>query len=87
MAQRCDSKPGRRRASFTQTYSDSEVDDVQSPMSTQAEWESKEILGMRKRGRGKQVLVQWVDLEKPTWEPMQNFLGTEAARLHVTAWG
>ncbi|KAI0526159.1 hypothetical protein F5B22DRAFT_145947 [Xylaria bambusicola] len=58
-------------------------DGIQSraPTEEETEWEFEKILGTRKRGRGNQVLVKWTHSEKPTWEPMKNFLGTEA--LHA----
>ncbi|TGJ84457.1 hypothetical protein E0Z10_g4337 [Xylaria hypoxylon] len=64
-------------------------DDAQSPPLTEeeAEWEFERILGTRKRGRGNQVLVKWTHFEKPTWEPMKNFLGTEALHAYRTQHG
>ncbi|KAH8879177.1 hypothetical protein GQ53DRAFT_46862 [Thozetella sp. PMI_491] len=59
-------------------------DDVQSLLLTkEAEWEVDKILETRKRGRGSQVLVKWVGFEKPTWEPLRNFLGAEALRAYM----
>ncbi|KAI0398693.1 hypothetical protein F4802DRAFT_592419 [Xylaria palmicola] len=40
--------------------------------------EFEKILRTRKQGRGHQVLVKWTYFEKPTWEPIKNFLKTEA---------
>ncbi|KAK3933615.1 hypothetical protein QBC46DRAFT_348434 [Diplogelasinospora grovesii] len=87
---RCNSKPGRRSTSVTQMPSDDPPlsdthDDVQSPMSAQEpEWKVEKILGTRKRGRGNQVLVQWAGFERPTWEPMRNFLETEALHAYMS---
>jgi hypothetical protein len=44
-----------------------------------------EILDVRKRGRGKQLLIKWTGYPEPTWEPLRNFLHTDAlARFEET---
>ena len=42
------------------------------------EWEVEEILGSKRKGRGYQVKVKWVGYTKPTWEPLREFVETEA---------
>jgi hypothetical protein len=62
-------------------------DEGPSPALTEAEWEFEEILGWRKRGRVKQVLVKWAGFEEPTWEPSRNFVGTETLRAYKAQHG
>jgi hypothetical protein len=57
---------------------------VQAPALTEeeTEWEVEKILGTRKRGRGNQVLVKWTGSAESTWEPLTNFLETEALNAY-----
>ncbi|KAK8029502.1 hypothetical protein PG993_010793 [Apiospora rasikravindrae] len=66
---------GGKSLSISQSH-----DDSQSSMSVdeEAEYEIEEIQGIRKRGRGSQVLVKWVGFTELTWEPLKQFYGTEA---------
>ena len=44
------------------------------------EWAVEEILCARpkKRGRGREALVQWAGYHEPTWEPLENLADTAA---------
>ena len=46
-----------------------------------------EILEVRKKGRGKQLLVKWTGHTQPTWEPLRNFLHTDALARFEEAHG
>lgn len=45
------------------------------------------ILNVRKRGRGKQLLVKWSGYTEPTWEPLGNFIGTDALAKFEASYG
>jgi hypothetical protein len=47
----------------------------------------EEILDVRSRGRGKQLLVKWTGYSQPTWEPLRNFLHTDALARFEEAHG
>jgi hypothetical protein len=47
----------------------------------------EEILEVRRKGRGKQLLVKWTGYPQPTWEPLKNFLQTDALARFESAHG
>ena len=63
--------------------------DVGTLVSTNEEgtYEVAEILGSRKRGKGRQVHVKWVGYDHPTWEPLGNLLGAEALETYEAKYG
>jgi hypothetical protein len=48
----------------------------------ESKWDVEKILETRRRGKGHQVLVKWVDFPEATWEPLKNLLNTEALQAY-----
>jgi hypothetical protein len=68
-------------------------DDVQPPAITtdnaggEGEWQVEEILQAKETRRGTKLLVKWTGYVRPTWEPLNSFLDTEALDRFEAAHG
>ncbi|RYP69568.1 hypothetical protein DL770_008216 [Monosporascus sp. CRB-9-2] len=45
----------------------------------EGEWRVEKILAMKKTRRGTKLLVEWTGYAQPTWEPLRNFMDSEAS--------
>ena len=52
--------------------------DKGNPNSNEGEWHIDHIQDIKKTRRGTKLLVKWTGYVKPTWEPLESFLDTEA---------